>query len=377
MIDFLNLKEINRQYKEQLFEVAKDVIESGWYIHGKYHKAFEEKLRDYIGVDFALGVGNGLDAISLILRGYKLLGIFQEGDEIIVPANTYIATILAITENNLVPVLVEPELLKYNLDINLIEEKIGPKTKGILVVHLYGLVCWSAKLNEIKLKYDLKIIEDNAQAFGAKWQGVKTGALGDAAAFSFYPGKNLGALGDAGAITTNDFELAEVVSAIRNYGSNIKYVNKYRGRNSRLDEIQAAFLLVKLNFIEDEMKKRREIAGEYLSRIDQGKYILPYPGCQIDAVSESKNHVWHLFVVRAFNGNRQSIIEKLNNNGVKVLIHYPIPPHMQEAYEEWKDLVFPLTEKIHEEVFSIPMSPTLEISEVDHVINTLNEISFE
>ncbi|MBU2466963.1 MAG: DegT/DnrJ/EryC1/StrS family aminotransferase, partial [Bacteroidetes bacterium] len=267
MIKFLDLQKINAQYAAELKQAAAEVIDSGWYLLGERVKQFESNLSNYIGVKHAVGVANGLDALRLILKAYIELGVMKEGDEIIVPANTYIATILAITDNHLKPVLVEPDINTYNLDLNLIEENITERTKAIMVVHLYGQVCWGIKLEELAKKYNLKIIEDNAQAIGAEWNGVKTGALGDAAGFSFYPGKNLGALGDAGAVTTNDDELAEVIRALGNYGSKVKYINDYQGLNSRLDELQAAFLDIKLKYLNAENQRRREIAQYYLDNI--------------------------------------------------------------------------------------------------------------
>ena len=264
MIKFLDLQKINAQYESELKKVAEEVIDSGWYLLGQRVANFEAQLKTYINVNEAIGVANGLDALKLILRGYKELGIMIDGDEIIVPSNTYIASILAITENNLIPVFVEPDINTYNIDFKMIESKISNKTKGILIVHLYGLVCWSDEIRNIANKYKIKIIEDNAQAIGAEWKGIRTGALGDAAGFSFYPGKNLGALGDSGAVTTDDIELSKVIRALANYGSDIKYVNTYKGINSRLDEIQAAFLSIKLKYLDKEILIRNQIANYYL-----------------------------------------------------------------------------------------------------------------
>jgi dTDP-4-amino-4,6-dideoxygalactose transaminase len=288
----------------------------------------------------------------------------QEGDEVIVPANTYIASILAITDNRLTPVLVEPDSETFNLDISKIEKHITKRTRAIMVVHLYGRACWSKDLEILAQKYNLKIIEDNAQAIGASWNGVKTGALGDAAGFSFYPGKNLGALGDSGAVATNDDQLAEVVRALANYGSHKKYENKYQGLNSRLDEIQAAFLDVKLRYIDIENQIRREIAEKYLSGISNKKIKLPILPQNIN------EHVWHLFVIHT--KEREKLQHFLNDKNIQTLIHYPIPPHKQQAYKEWNYLSFPITEQIHEEVLSLPISPVMTEEEVEMVINAVN-----
>lgn len=366
MLKFLDLQKVNEQYNSELKKAASEVIDSGWYLLGEKVAQFEKELCDYIGVSNAIGVGNGLDALRLILRAYKELGIMKDGDEIIVPANTYIASILAITDNNLVPILVEPDPTTYNLDISKIESHISHRTKGIMVVHLYGRVCWSEELSSIAQEHNLKIIEDNAQAIGALWKGKKTGSLGDAAGFSFYPGKNLGALGDAGAVTTNDSELASVIRALANYGSHKKYENKYQGLNSRLDEIQAAFLTVKLKYIEKEIEARREVANLYLKNISNPELILP-------EVKDQKGHVWHLFVIRT--KGRERLQEYLLDNGVQSMIHYPIPPHKQEAYQSLNSLTYPISELIHNEIVSLPISPVISIKETELVISTLNRFS--
>jgi dTDP-4-amino-4,6-dideoxygalactose transaminase len=373
MIKFLDLQEINAQYADELKKAAAEVIDSGWYLLGERVKRFEQHLVDYIGVKHAIGVGNGLDALRLILKAYIELGVMQEGDEVIVPANTYIATILAISDNRLKPVLVEPDINTYNLDISLIEQHITERTRAIMVVHLYGQVCWSGELERIAKKYNLKIIEDNAQAIGAEWEGRKTGALGDAAGFSFYPGKNLGALGDAGAVTTNDDQLAEVVRALANYGSRQKYVNEYQGLNSRLDELQAAFLDVKLRFLDAENQRRREVAAYYCENINNPDIILPIRNFTLSAVEGQQSairnlqsHVWHLFVIR--HPNRDALQKYLTENGIQTLIHYPIPPHKQSAYKEWKGQVLPITEQIHQEVISLPISPIFSFEEMEKVV---------
>lgn len=365
MIRFLDLQKINGQYAAELKKAAAEVIDSGWFLLGEKLKQFEKELADYTGCANAIGVANGLDALRLILKAYMEMGIMQEGDEIIVPANTYIASVLAITDNRLVPVLAEPDIETYNLDISKLEALITPKTKAIMVVHLYGQVCWSEQLAELAKRHHLKIIEDNAQAIGAKWNGIKTGALGDAAGFSFYPGKNLGALGDAGAVTTNDNELAGIVRALANYGSTKKYENRHQGLNSRLDEIQAAFLSVKLKYLDAENERRRQIARYYIEHISHPQIILP--------VNSFSQHVWHLFVVRT--EKRETLQQYLEQNGIHSLIHYPIPPHRQDAYREWNNLHFPITEKIHREVLSLPISPVLTESEATKVAETLNKFN--
>jgi dTDP-4-amino-4,6-dideoxygalactose transaminase len=380
MIKFLDLQKINARYTAELKQAATDVIDSGWYLLGERVKAFEDNLAKYIGVKHAIGVANGLDALRLILKAYIEMGAMHEGDEVIVPSNTYIASILAITDNRLKPVLVEPDINTYNLDISLIEQHITQRTRAIMVVHLYGQVCWSEELEAIAKKHNLKIIEDNAQAIGAiyvkddnlkfKVQN-KTGSLGDAAGNSFYPGKNLGALGDAGAVTTNDDKLAEIVRALGNYGSNQKYVNDYQGLNSRLDEIQAAFLDVKLKYLDTENHRRREIAQYYCENINHPQIILPTPDSEL--ILHNLSHVWHLFIIRA--SQRDRLQTYLTEKGIQTLIHYPIPPHKQQAYKEWNNLRFPVTELIHQQVLSLPISPVLEQQEVECVVETINSFN--
>ncbi|WP_374458591.1 DegT/DnrJ/EryC1/StrS family aminotransferase [Chryseobacterium taeanense] len=364
MIKFLDLQKINLTHQDEIEKKLSHVFRSGWYLMGQELSAFESSFSQYIGTKHTIGVANGLDALRLILRGYIEMGIMQKGDEILVPSNTYIASILAISDNGLVPVFVEPDINNYNIDIAKIEENITLKTKAILIVHLYGRIVFSDKLKDLAEKYQLKIIEDNAQAIGAEWKGKKTGNLGDAAGFSFYPGKNLGALGDAGAITTNDENLAKIIRALGNYGSDKKYINIYQGLNSRLDEIQAAVLEVKLKYIDEENSTRKKIARKYISKISNPKIILPtFP-------ADENEHVWHLFVVRT--QNRDKLQEYLTENGIQTLIHYPIPPHKQQAYKEWNSLSFPITEKIHEEVLSLPISPVMTEEETDKVIEIVN-----
>jgi dTDP-4-amino-4,6-dideoxygalactose transaminase len=365
MIKFLDIQKINLNYQQKLEEAILRVFRSGWYLLGNEVATFENELAVYVNTPHAIGVANGLDALRLILRAYIELGVMEKGDEIIVPANTYIATILAITDNDLIPVFVEPDEKTFNLDFNKIEQYITSKTKAIMVVHLYGRVCWDEKLTELAQKHYLKIIEDNAQAIGAEWNGIKTGALGDASGFSFYPGKNLGAIGDAGAVTCKDESLANCIRSIANYGSTIKYHNEYKGLNSRLDEIQAAVLSVKLKYLDVENNRRREIAQSYIEQIKNDALILP------SKPLNDKEHVWHLFVIRT---KERAILQKqLLESDIQTLIHYPIPPHQQKAYSNFSDINLPITSQIHNEVLSLPISPVLLNDEVIAVIKTLNQ----
>lgn len=368
-IKFLDLQKINAQYAEELKQAASNVIDSGWFLQGGYNKKFETELADFVGSRHAIAVANGLDALRLILKAYMEMGIMKEGDEVIVPANTYIASVLAITDNRLTPVFVEPDINSFNLDSSLIEAAITPRTKAILLVHLYGQTCWDEKIEELATKYNLKVIEDNAQAIGAKFKANRTGNLGDAAGFSFYPGKNLGALGDSGAVTTNDDQLARIIRAIANYGSEQKYHNIYSGLNSRMDEIQAAFLSVKLKHIDQENQVRREIAAKYLSEISNPHIQLPHV-----VNGDEASHVWHLFVVRC--KQRDKLQQYLADNGVQTLIHYPIPPHKQECYKQYFHLNLPLTETIHDEVLSLPISPVLTKNELIKVIESVNKYKY-
>jgi dTDP-4-amino-4,6-dideoxygalactose transaminase len=368
MIPFLDLKNVNQQYREELITACTRVIDSGWYIGGNELEQFEQNFANYCGVKFAIGVANGLDALILTLRAWKELGKLKDGDEVIVPSNTYIASILAITANNLTPVLVEPDLATYNIDPLKIEEAITAKTKVILPVHLYGQLADMPTIMQIANKYKLLVLEDSAQSHGAEINGTKAGNWGDASGFSFYPGKNLGALGDAGAITTNDAELAQTLNALRNYGSHEKYKNLFVGVNSRLDEIQAAMLDVKLKHLDAEVNHRRTIAKMYLDGIRNSEVSLPLS--EVDA-SQYDQHVWHLFVIRS--RNREALQQYLAENGVQTLIHYPIPPHKQQAYKEWNDLSYPISEKIHDEVMSLPMGPTLSLESAQQIIDLCNE----
>jgi len=370
-IKFLVLKRVNEQYREEIIGAIAKVVDSGWYILGEEVTKFEEEFARFCGVKHCISVGNGLDALRLIIKAYKELGVFKEEDEIIVPANTYIASILAISDNNLKPILVEPEEDTYLINPSEIEKHITDKTKAIMVVHLYGRVCDMERIWSIAKKYNLKIIEDAAQAHGAVYKGKKAGNLGDAAGFSFFPSKNLGALGDGGAIATNDDSLAEVLRHLRNYGSVKKYIYNYKGVNSRLDEIQAAILRVKLKYLERENKKRREIAKYYVENIINPVIKLPIDR-NIDPLN-FEQHVWHLFVIRT--KERERLQKYLQERGIQTLIHYPIPPHKQKAYKEWNNLKLPITENISKEILSIPLYPQLTESEYSFIVKVLNEFS--
>jgi dTDP-4-amino-4,6-dideoxygalactose transaminase len=369
MVNFLDLKKINDSFEPELTKAIKRVIDSGWYLLGTEVKLFEQEYANYIGTKHCIGVANGLDALRLILKAYIEIGIMQEGDEIIVPANTFIASILAISDNRLTPVLVEPDITSYTIDPLKIEEKITDRTKGIMLVHLYGQNAMHPEIQYLVDKYDLKLIEDNAQAVGAYNDTKHTGSLGNAAGHSFYPGKNLGCLGDGGAVTTDDDELANVIRALANYGSNQKYVNDFRGLNSRLDEIQAAILRTKLPRLDADNQRRREIAEFYLKNIKHPDIILPILNNQ-SSIKNNKTVVWHLFVIR--HPNRDRLQKYLSEKDIQTLIHYPIPPHKQLAYKEWHFLQLPITEKIHREVLSLPISPVMSDEDVRQVVNTLN-----
>lgn len=371
MIKFLDLKAINDSFEPELSEAVKRVMDSGWYLLGKEVSTFEQEYSSFIGTKHCIGVGNGLDALRLIFKAYIEMGLMREGDEVIVPANTYIASILAITDNHLVPVLVEPDINTYNIDSSLIEEKISTRTKAIMIVHLYGQNAMNTKIQDLANKYKLKIIEDNAQAAGCYYEGHRTGSLGDAAGHSFYPGKNLGAMGDGGAVTCNDEKLASIIRALANYGSSKKYVNEFQGLNSRLDEIQAAILRVKLKRLDADNQRRREIAQYYCENITNPDIILPYlPDSYRDrSIAQSLSHVWHLFVIRTT--NRDNLQQYLTENGIQTLIHYPIPPHKQYAYKEWNGHNHSYTEKIHNEVLSLPISSAFTIRDTDRTCKSL------
>ena len=359
MIKFLDLHKINERFRTQIDQCLKEVLDSGWYIHGKQDELFEKNFAKYIGAKYCIGVANGLDALNIIIKAYG----FGAGDEIIVPANTYIASILAISENNCTPVLVEPSLKTYNINPDLIEAKISPRTKAIMVVHLYGQAVQMEKIWQLAKKYNLKIIEDSAQSHGAIYQGKRTGNLGDAAGFSFYPGKNLGCLGDGGAITTNDESLAAKIRAIANYGSDKKYHHIYKGINSRLDEFQAAFLDIKLPYLDADNKRRREIAKYYRENIKNPLIILPQ-------VYAEEAHVWHIFAIRT--KDRERLQKYLEENNIQTNIHYPTPPHKQGAYAEWQNQSYPLCEEIHKTELSLPISPVLTDEEVKKIVEVIN-----
>lgn len=370
MIPFLDLKGINAQYRAELIEACTKVIDSGWYIQGNEHKEFEKEFAEYCGTKHTVGVANGLDALILILRAYKEMGVMKDGDEVIVPSNTYIASILAISQNNLVPVLVEPDINTYLIDPSKIEEKITSKTKAILPVHLYGQTCEMSKINAIAKKHNLKVIEDSAQSHGAYFEDKRCGNLGDASGFSFYPGKNLGALGDGGAVTTNDDELAQTIRALGNYGSHKKYENLYQGVNSRLDEIQAAMLRVKLRYLDSEVEKRRAIASYYMENITNQNIILPIQNSTFK-IQNYQNHVWHLFVIRIH--QRDELQKYLLDNGIQTLIHYPIPPHKQQAYKERNEQSYPVSEEIHNQVLSLPISGVQTLDDTKIIVDCLNQ----
>lgn len=394
MIKFLDIQKITTSFEPELSSAIKRVIKRGWFLLGEEVNAFEKQYAEFIGTKHCIGVANGLDALRIILKSYIEMGVMQEGDEVIVPANTYIASVLAITDNRLKPVFTEPSVNTYNLDITLIESHITKRTRAIMVVHLYGQTCWPVGLWEIAAKYNLKVIEDNAQAAGAiveqctghmektpgRWAQSeryrtqiklrRTGSLGHAAGHSFYPGKNFGALGDGGAVTTDNDELAAVVRALANYGSSKKYVCDYRGLNSRLDEMQAAVLRVKLPRLDADNQIRREIAQFYIDNITNPYIILP--------VSRSPaprqiplSHVWHLFIIR--HPDRKRLMQYLKEHNIQTLIHYPIPPHKQKAYSEYSHLNLPITEKIHQEVLSLPISQVMSMEEVESVVKAINK----
>ena len=378
MINFLDLKSINSRYREELISAAIRVIDSGFYIQGTEHHLFEEEFATYCGVRHCIGVANGLDALILTLRAWKELGKLEDGDEVIVPSNTYIASILAITENRLVPVLIEPDVASYNLCPKKIEAAITLKTKAILPVHLYGQLADMPTIIEIAKNHQLLVLEDAAQAHGAIINGKKAGNWGDAAGFSFYPGKNLGALGDGGAITTNNDELAETIRILGNYGSEKKYHNLYKGINSRLDEIQAAMLRVKLGYLDKDTTKRRKIAQTYIAGITNKAVSLPVrysiPNTK-DYYSEveREDHVWHLFVIRT--QQREKLQQYLANQGIQTLIHYPIAPHQQLAYKEYKNFNLPLAEALQNELLSLPISPVMSDRDIQAVIKAVNEFN--
>jgi len=364
MIRYLDLKLINDKHDAELRQAVNDVLDSGWYLKGEATKRFEAHYAKYIGSRHCIGCGNGLDALMLILRGYMELGVMQSGDEVIVPANTYIASILSITQCGLKPVLVEPRFDTLQIDEARIEAAITERTKAVMIVHLYGRCAYTTRIGQICQKYQLKLIEDNAQAHGCVFGERRTGSLGDAAGHSFYPGKNLGALGDAGAVTTDDDDLAEVVVALGSYGCRQKYIHDYQGRNSRIDDIQAAVLDVKLKYLDAENRRRKEIAAMYINKVENPLIHMP--------VSDRAS-VWHIFPV--FCEHRDALQQYLQRGGVETQIHYPIPPHQQKCYSEWSHLSFPITEQIHQQELSIPCHQTMTDEDVNQIINLLNLFS--
>jgi len=363
MIEFLSLKAVTDKYASEIHAAVRRVVDSGWYLQGAENAAFEQEYAGYTGTKFAIGCANGLDALTLIIRAYKELGVLHEGDEVMVPANTYIASILAITENRLTPVLIEPDVHTLEIDDSLLESRLTPKTRALMIVHLYGRNAYTEKIGAFCKANNLKLIEDNAQAHGCEWHGHKTGSLGDAAGHSFYPGKTLGALGDAGAVTTDDPELATTVRSLGNYGSAQKYVFQYEGRNSRLDEIQAAILRVKLRYLDEDVEIRRDVAKRYYADIKNLLIRLP-------AQPVWTEHAFHLFPV--FCLKRDALQTHLKESGIQTLIHYPIPPHKQVCYKDWNEISLPVTEKIHAEELSLPIGPTISEEEVATVISACN-----
>lgn len=366
MIPFLSLKDVTALHGAEINEAVTRVVNSGWYLQGEENKRFEKNYAKFIGTKYCVGCANGLDALIWIFRAYIELGVMQPGDEVIVPANTYIATILAITENGLRPVLIEPKLDTLEIDDNLVETAITPKTKAVCIVHLYGRNAYTDRIGALCKKYNLKLIEDNAQAHGCKHiDGRMTGSVGDVAGHSFYPGKNLGALGDGGAVTTNDEELAETIRTLANYGSSKKYVFKYTGRNSRLDEIQAAVLDVKLKYLVEDNAHRKAMAHYYYEHINNPMISLP------DRLPDEQN-VYHLFPILVGKSKRDALHDYLEQNGVGTVIHYPIPPHKQECYKEWNELSLPITEKIADEELSLPIGPSIAMNEVEEIVKLIN-----
>lgn len=362
-VPFLDLEVVNARFRAEIDEATLQVLHSGWYIRGEQCRLFEQEFSRYCQTPYCVGVGNGLDAIRLILEGYKCLKMIKEGDEVIVPANTYIASILAISQSGLTPVLCEPSAVSYNLDASQVEWHITPRTKAILAVHLYGQLCPMDALRKVADKHNLLLIDDAAQAHGAMLNNVRVGTLGDATAFSFYPSKNLGALGDAGAVTTSHLHLAEVVRTLANYGSQQRYHNLYKGINSRLDELLAASLRVKLPYLDADNEQRRSIAQIYLQGIK-------HPDIQLPFIADFQAHVFHLFVIRT--AHRKELVQHLSHCGIQTQIHYPVPPHKQPAYSEWNEKSFPITELIHNEILSLPISPVLTLEQAEYVVQCIN-----
>ena len=361
-MEYLSLKQVTQAHLKEIEEAVNRVIESGWYLRGEATQTFEEQYANYIGTRYCVGCGNGLDALRLILMAYKTLGTMHEGDEVIVPANTYIATILSISSNGLTPILVEPRWETLEIDPDRIEEHITPRTKAIMIVHLYGRCAYTEKIKDICRRHNLKLIEDNAQAHGCTFQGRHTGSLGDAAAHSFYPGKNLGALGDAGAVTTNDEKLAHTLRALANYGSSQKYVFPYKGINSRIDELQAAVLSVKLKYLDEENNRRKQIGKMLNEGITNDEIYIP--------TGREADNVYHIYPI--FCKQRNLLQQYLKEKGIQTMIHYPIPPHKQQAYSEWNNRSYPITERIHNEELSLPCNQTMTDREVEQLITAVN-----
>lgn len=364
MIKSIDLKLVNEKYASEIKEAVLRVVESGWYLQGAENEKFESNYSKYIGSKYCVGVANGLDALRLIFKAYIEMGILNKGDEIIVPANTYIASILSISDNGLIPILIEPNINTYQIDDTLIESKISNRTKGIMIVHLYGQCAFTENISLLCEKYNLLLIEDNAQAHGCKFENRKTGSLGDAAAHSFYPTKNMGAFGDAGAVTTDSLELASLIRTLANYGSSKKYVFDYIGINSRLDEIHAAILNVKLKYIDEDNLYRKKVAKYYIDNIKNDNIVLP-------TVLDWEANVFHIFPIRS--KKRNELLKYMNDNGVQAVIHYPIPPHKQKCYSQWNSLSLPVTEQIHDEELSLPMSPAIKPIEFKRVVELLND----
>lgn len=367
MIEYLSLQKINALHEQEIVEAVEKVVRSGWYLHGQATERFERHYADFIGTRHCIGCGNGLDALTLIFRAYKELGVLHDGDEILVPANTFVASILSITENGLQPILVEPDYETLEIDERLIESHITDRTRALLLVHLYGRCAYTDEVAEQCLRHGLLLIEDNAQAHGCRYGNKRTGSLGNAAAHSFYPGKNLGAMGDAGAVTTNDDQLAQMVRALGYYGSSRKYVFDYVGRNSRLDEVQAALLDAKLKYLDEDNKRRQQIADRFYREIDNPCITLPGKRRWLNG---EEDNVFHIFPILC--AERDALQSYLKEKGVQTLIHYPIPPHRQRCYAEWGDLSLPVTERIHREELSLPCNQTMSDDETDLIIDLLN-----
>ena len=363
MIKFCDLSRITALHSDEVNAAVKRVVDSGWYLRGIETQRFEEDFAAYIGTRYCVGCGNGLDALTLIFRAYIELGVMAEGDEVIVPANTYIASILALTRNRLKPVLIEPRIDTLQIDDSLIEQHVTPRTKAVMIVHMYGRCAFTRRVYDVCKAHGLKLVEDNAQAHGCEWQCRKTGSLGSAAGHSFYPTKNLGALGDAGAVTTDDEELAKCVRTLANYGSGRRYVFDYTGVNSRIDEIQAAVLDTKLKHLDEDIAIRKQVAKYYIEHITNPQIVTPI-------VKDLDAHVFHIFTIRC--AQRDALQQYLTENGIQTVIHYPIPPHKQECYKEWNNLSFPITEQIHREELSLPMSPVMTEEEVKKVVEVVN-----